>query len=83
MNISQGESGASTGVVARLYQHSPRADDEFSSFAPVAKYCIGLARYMQSPLNEYAALGPDIVAINFDEGDKQVSQWWLIAISSR
>ena len=60
--------------VARLYQHSPRADEEFSSFAPVAKYCIGLARYTQNPLNEYAALGSDIVAVNFDEDiESQVS----------
>ena len=57
--------------VARLYQHSPRADEEFSSFAPVAKYCIGLARYTQSPLNEYASLGPDIIAVNFEEPNQQ------------
>ena len=57
--------------VARLYQHSPRADEEFSSLAPVAKYCIGLARYTQSPLNEYASLGPDIVAVNLEQPKKQ------------
>lgn len=60
--------------VARLFQHSPRADEEFSSFSPVAKYCIGLARYAQNPLNEYVALGSDIIAINFDEDiEQQVS----------
>jgi transcription elongation factor SPT6 len=53
--------------VARIYQHSKRAADEFSAFSPVAKYCVGLARYTQSPLNEYAALGNDITAISFDE----------------
>ncbi|KAJ3557008.1 hypothetical protein NM688_g1705 [Phlebia brevispora] len=53
--------------VARLFQHSNRAEEEFSSFSPVAKYCIGLARYIQNPLNEYASLGSDIIALNFDE----------------
>ncbi|KAI0035919.1 transcription elongation factor SPT6 [Vararia minispora EC-137] len=53
--------------VARIYQHSKRAEDEFTSFAPIAKYCVGLARYLQSPLNEYAALGSDITAITFEE----------------
>ncbi|KAJ7063371.1 transcription elongation factor SPT6 [Mycena amicta] len=46
--------------VARLYQHSQRAKDEFSSYPLETKYCVGLARYVQSPLNEYAALGSDI-----------------------
>ncbi|KAF7294872.1 Transcription elongation factor Spt6 [Mycena indigotica] len=46
--------------VARLYQHSQRAQDEFSGYTTDTKYCIGLGRYVQSPLNEYAALGSDI-----------------------
>jgi hypothetical protein len=41
--------------------------EEFSALSPTAKYCVGLARYTQSPLNEYAALGTDITAISFDE----------------
>lgn len=53
--------------VARIYQHSKRATDEFSALSPTAKYCVGLARYTQSPLLEYAALGSDISAISFDE----------------
>lgn len=55
--------------VARIYQHSKRAADEFSALSPIAKYCVGLARYTQSPLNEYAALGIDIIAISFEEDD--------------
>ncbi|KAI0683701.1 transcription elongation factor SPT6 [Cytidiella melzeri] len=51
--------------VARMYQNSKRAAEEFSALTPIAKYCVGLARYVQSPLNEYAALGSDITAINF------------------
>lgn len=53
--------------VARIYQHSKRAAEEFSALTPIAKYCIGLARYVQSPLNEYAALGSDVAAINLHE----------------
>jgi transcription elongation factor SPT6 len=49
--------------IARLYQHSQRANEEFSTHSLITKYCVGLARYVQSPLNEAAALGPDITAI--------------------
>ncbi|KAL0946577.1 hypothetical protein HGRIS_012779 [Hohenbuehelia grisea] len=52
--------------VARIFQHSKRAEDEFPSLSPTAKYCVGLARYVQSPLTEFAALGRDIVAIELD-----------------
>lgn len=58
--------------VARIYQHSKRADEEFSALPPLAKYCIGLARFVQSPLNEYAALGSDITAITFNEDYQQL-----------
>lgn len=58
--------------VARMYQHSKRAQDEFSALSPVAKYCVGLARYTQSPLNEYAALGVDITMISYDEENQQL-----------
>ncbi|KAI0754325.1 Holliday-junction resolvase-like of SPT6-domain-containing protein [Daedaleopsis nitida] len=52
--------------VARLYQHSQRAEEEFSALSPLSKYCVGLARYVQNPLNEYTPLGSDIVAITFE-----------------
>jgi transcription elongation factor SPT6 len=58
--------------VARIYQHSKRAEAEFSALSPTAKYCVGLARYIQSPLNEYAALGADITAIAFEEDDQHL-----------
>lgn len=58
--------------VARIYQHSKRAAQEFSALSPIAKYCVGLARYVQSPLNEFAALGPDITAISFDEDNQNL-----------
>jgi transcription elongation factor SPT6 len=53
--------------VARIYQHSKRAEEEFTSFSLLAKYCVGLARYAQGPLNEYAALGSDLPSITFEE----------------
>ncbi|KAF9483749.1 transcription elongation factor SPT6 [Pholiota conissans] len=58
--------------VARIYQHSKRAAEEFSALSPTAKYCVGLARYVQSPLNEFTALGPDISAISFDEDSQHL-----------
>lgn len=63
--------------VARIYQHSKRAASEFSALSPTAKFCVGLARYTQSPLNEYAALGADIAAIAFDKDFQH-----LVSISS-
>lgn len=65
-------------AVARLYRNSDRASEEFPALGPVQRYCVGLARYAQSPLNEYAALGPDIVAITFDDGDQHSVRisWW-------
>ncbi|KOS20389.1 Transcription elongation factor SPT6 [Escovopsis weberi] len=51
--------------VARLYKDSPRALSEHPSLNPVTRYCIALARYMQNPLKEYAALGKDIASLSF------------------
>lgn len=53
--------------VARIFQHSKRAEEEFPHLSLTGKYCVGLARFAQNPLNEYAALGPDLTAITFDE----------------
>jgi transcription elongation factor SPT6 len=58
-------------AVARLYRISKRAEAEFPSLSSTAKYCVGLARYAQNPLNEYASMGHDITAISFDEEDQQ------------
>ncbi|KAF3349035.1 hypothetical protein VD0002_g7135 [Verticillium dahliae] len=51
--------------VARLYKDSPRAVADHPLLAPLTRYCIGLARYMQNPLKEYAALGKDITSLAF------------------
>jgi transcription elongation factor SPT6 len=53
--------------VARIYQNNQRAAEEFTGFSLNAKYCVGLARYAQSPLNEYAALGRDIINIHLGD----------------
>ncbi|KAJ4498038.1 SH2 domain-containing protein [Lentinula lateritia] len=58
--------------LARIYHHSPRSKLEFSSLPPNARYCVGLARYAQSPLNEYAAVGSDITALSFDDDDQHL-----------
>ncbi|KEY63806.1 hypothetical protein S7711_09516 [Stachybotrys chartarum IBT 7711] len=51
--------------VARLYKDSPRAVAEHPSLNSITRYCIGLARYMQNPLKEYAALGKDVTSLAF------------------
>jgi transcription elongation factor SPT6 len=59
--------------VARIYQNSPRAAIEFSALPLIARYCVSIARYVQSPLNEYAALGSDLAAITYIEAQHLVS----------
>ncbi|KAG7092573.1 hypothetical protein E1B28_008921 [Marasmius oreades] len=58
--------------LARIYHHSERGKEEFGTLSPNARYCVGLARYAQSPLIEYAALGSDITAISFIEDDQHL-----------
>ena len=60
--------------VARIYQHGQRAAQEFTELSTLGKYCVGLARYAQSPLNEYAALGADLSALSYDPNQKYVSK---------
>jgi transcription elongation factor SPT6 len=52
--------------VARLYHTSKRAEAEHPNVPPLTRYAIALARYMQDPIKEYAALGRDITSISFD-----------------
>lgn len=51
--------------VARLYKDSPRALSEYPSINPVLRYCVALARYMQNPMKEYAALGKDVISLSW------------------
>lgn len=59
--------------VARLYQHSERANRDHPGFAPLTHYCVALAKYLQSPLKEYASLGRDVVSIQFKTGQQLVA----------
>ncbi|PSR90343.1 transcription elongation factor SPT6 [Coniella lustricola] len=51
--------------VARLYKDSPRAKAEHPTLTPLVRYCVALAKYLQDPLKEYAALGRDVVSLLF------------------
>ena len=64
--------------VARLYQTSNRANMEHPGFAPLTKYCVGLAKYLQNPMKEYASLGKDIASISFDPSQRYVPQEKII-----
>lgn len=58
---------------ARLYQGSQRALLELADKPPLVKYCVGLARYVQSPLLEYVSLKDDILSLSFYEHQKLIS----------
>lgn len=64
--------------VARLYQSSERAKLEHPAFSSLSKYCVSLAKYLQSPLKEYASLGKDIVSITFHPGQNLVPEEKLL-----
>lgn len=60
---------------ARAYAVSERASQDF----PVKKdhltcYTAGIARYVQNPMKEYAALGKDLVQIQFAPGQQYLSE---------
>lgn len=53
--------------VARLYMNSPRSREEFPELPPLGRYCVALARYLQDPLMEYAAIKKeDLISLRFD-----------------
>ena len=58
--------------VARLYQTSDRANMEHPGLAPLTKFCVALAKYLQNPMKEYASLGKDVVSISFDQSQRYV-----------
>lgn len=51
--------------VARIYMNSQRAQQENPGWPANARYALGLARYVQDPLNEFCALGSDLTTITF------------------
>lgn len=58
---------------ARLYQNSERAQLDFPDKPTLVKYCIALARYVQSPLLEYISLNEDILSLTFYKHQKLIS----------
>ena len=64
--------------VARLYHTSRRAEAEYPTFPPLARYAVALARYMQDPLKEYASLGRDITSITFDANQQLIPEEKLL-----
>ena len=64
--------------VARLYQTSTRATLEHPGFAPLTKYCVALAKYLQGPMKEYASLGKDIISIQFDPAQRYLPKEKLL-----
>lgn len=51
--------------VARFYKSSRKAKEQHPGLPELTLYCVAIAKYMQDPLKEYAALGSDLVSINF------------------
>jgi len=52
--------------VARLYKDSPRAQADHPTLGSVTRYCIALAKYLQNPMKEYAALGKDVATLQYN-----------------
>ncbi|KAI9714051.1 MAG: Transcription elongation factor spt6 [Bogoriella megaspora] len=64
--------------VARLYHTSDRAAADYPKLAPLVRYCAALAKYVQDPMKEYAALGRDIISITFDPNQHLIPQEKLL-----
>ena len=60
--------------VARLYYNSERALADHPGLPPLTRYAVALARYMQDPMKEYAALGKDIISISFDPNQSLIPE---------
>ncbi|KAF8319346.1 hypothetical protein DL93DRAFT_2178674 [Clavulina sp. PMI_390] len=70
-------------AVARVFQHSRRGAEEFNFIPVIGRYCVGLARYVQSPLSEYVAMGADINAISFNEDQQLLPNDKLLSFLER
>ena len=54
--------------------NNQRAQLEHPGLPPLTRYCVALAKYLQNPMKEYAALGKDIISISFHPSQQLVSQ---------
>ncbi|RCI04677.1 Transcription elongation factor spt6 [Rhizopus stolonifer] len=66
-NLSKMDMVVVDDETARLYKNSKRAQEEFNELSETARYCISLARRLQSPVMEYVGLGKDLLAIRHHE----------------
>lgn len=66
-----------TNETARIFEYSEQANEEFSDKPVVAKFCIGIARYVQNPLLEYIALGETITSIQINKHQHLLSDYLL------
>lgn len=60
--------------VACLFRNSAGALVEFADSPPLERYCVALARYVQSPLLEYLSLGKEIKAIPMVDFQNLISE---------
>jgi len=60
--------------VARFYQNSKRATEEFPDLESLARYCIALARFLQNPMMEYIAMGRDVISIPVHKNQNLVGE---------
>ncbi|KAI9470095.1 MAG: SH2 domain-containing protein [Benjaminiella poitrasii] len=68
---------------ARLYKNSRRAQEEFPDYSETMRYCVSLARRLQSPVWEYTGLGRDLLAIHHHDLQHLVSEDMLMSYLER
>lgn len=66
-----------TNETARMFEYSDRANEEFSDKPVVAKFCIGIARYVQNPLLEYISLGETVTSIQIHKHQNLLPEFKL------
>lgn len=60
--------------VARLYKDSPRGVKDHPTLNSFTRYCVGLAKYLQNPMKEYAALEKDVTSLLFQPSQHLLPQ---------
>lgn len=60
--------------VARLWWDSDKAREELPSLRKEERYCVSVARTLQDPLLEYAALGQEILKLDLHSAQRDVDQ---------
>lgn len=65
---------------ARLYFGSERAVQEYGTYPPIVRFAVAIARYVQNPVLEYAALGKDLIAVKLDAAQDMVCSHTNVAV---